>query len=272
MMHSSKEQDDLAFRGRDGHTLFASTLGSGPLLVLLHGGGPDRRSLLPLAERLRERFTVALPDIRGYGASICVDPARHTWHQYADDVFALLDHLGAQSAALGGAGLGSTITLRAGLLAPERLRALVLMGVEDIEDDEAKAAETAWMEAFFATARAEGIERAWEPVLPTFAPVVGAMVRDAISRTNLDSFVAAGAIAYDRAFRAVEELAAIRVPTLVIPADYARHPRALAEACSRIIPNATLARAAITAELKSIEDFARALAPEMLGFLEQHRA
>lgn len=261
---------DLAFRGRDGHPLFATTLGIGPAVVLLHAGGPDRWSLAPLAERLADRFTVVLPDVRGYGASVCADPTRHTWAQYADDVFALLDHLGVETAALGGTGLGATVSLRAGLLAPHRLRALVLISLEDIEDDDAKAAEIVWLEAFYAKARTRGLAAAWEDILPMFPPVVGAMVRDAIPRAAPESIIAAGAIAHDRSFRTLDELAAIAVPTLIVPGDDARHPRALAEACARIMPNATVARASFTAALETIEDFAQLMAPELLQYLREH--
>jgi len=59
----------------------------------MHGGGPDHRSLVPLAERLSGEAPVVLPDVRGYGRSVCTDPARHTWAQYSDDMIALLDFL-----------------------------------------------------------------------------------------------------------------------------------------------------------------------------------
>jgi len=87
-------------------------LGHGPVAVLQHGGGPDRWSLLSLARVLAHEFTVVLPDIRGYGQSVCLDPARPTWGQYTDHLRARLDHLGVQSALVGGTGLGSTIALR----------------------------------------------------------------------------------------------------------------------------------------------------------------
>ncbi|MFF8036167.1 alpha/beta fold hydrolase [Streptomyces sp. NPDC016626] len=118
---------DFVYRGSDGCRLHATALGQGPGLVLLHGGGPDRYSLLPLARRLADGFTVVLPDIRGYGRSVCTDPDRHTWAQYAEDVGTLLDHLGLRRAALGGTGLGGTITLRAAAAHPERIRAAVVI-------------------------------------------------------------------------------------------------------------------------------------------------
>jgi 3-oxoadipate enol-lactonase len=90
--------------------------------VLLHGGGPDRWSLRPLARMLAQEFTVVLPDIGGYGQSACLDPARHSWGQYTDDLLALLDHLGVQRAVVGGSGLGSTIAMRAAVRSRSGIR------------------------------------------------------------------------------------------------------------------------------------------------------
>ncbi|MET0399599.1 MAG: alpha/beta hydrolase [Longimicrobiaceae bacterium] len=90
----------FTYRGADGSPLYAATVGEsgrapgdgGHVVVLLHGGGPDHHSLIPLAQRVADPHIVVLPDVRGYGRSICTDESRHTWAQYADDVIALLDH------------------------------------------------------------------------------------------------------------------------------------------------------------------------------------
>lgn len=138
---------EFTYFGSDGCPLYASLVARGgqpeqlrdvQATVLLHGGGPDHRSLIPLAERLADLHTVILPDVRGYGRSVCTDPSRHTWAQYADDVIALLDHIGVDRAILGGAGLGTTISLRTAITYADRLSALVLINVEDIKDDEKK--------------------------------------------------------------------------------------------------------------------------------------
>lgn len=132
----------FSFHGGDGCSLRGWTVGAGPTVVLLHGGGPDHHSLIPLAERLADRYTVVLPDIRGYGESVCTDPARHTWDQYTHDVIALLDHLDVRDAALAGTGLGSTIALRVARDHPDRVRAAILISAEDIESAEDKQVET----------------------------------------------------------------------------------------------------------------------------------
>ncbi|MCS0603363.1 alpha/beta hydrolase [Streptomyces sp. LP11] len=258
----------ISHRADDSCLLHAAVVGAGPTLVLLHAGGPDHRSMLPLAERLADRHQVVLPDLRGYGRSVCTDPARYTWARYTADVIRLLDHLGVARAALGGAGLGSTITLRTAAAHPDRVRAAVLIGVEDIEeDDAAEQAEIRYLDAFAARVAAEGLQAAWAPVLDQLPPVVGEMVRDAVPRSDPASIAAAASIGHDRAFRGVADLAAVTVPTLVFPGADPRHPTALAREVAATLPGGRLASAAIDARLRTAEDLAAALAPAVRAFL-----
>ncbi|MFJ5262438.1 alpha/beta fold hydrolase [Streptomyces sp. NPDC088387] len=259
---------EISYRAADGCALYATVVGAGPALVLLHAGGPDRRSMLPLAGRLADRSTVVLPDLRGYGRSVCRDPARHTWARYASDVVDLMDHLGLSGAVLAGAGLGSTISLRAAAACPERVRAAALIGVEDIEDDAAKEAETRYLDEFAARVAADGIEAGWEPLLDAFPPLVGVMVRDAIPRSDPASIVAAAAIGRDRSFRSVGELATIGAPVLVFPGTDPRHPTALAEEVARTLPRGRLASVPIGGTLHTAEDLADAVAPAVRAFLD----
>ncbi|WP_216916717.1 alpha/beta fold hydrolase [Nocardia noduli] len=242
-----------------------------PLLVLLHAGGPDHHSLIPLAVRLADRGRVVLPDLRGYGASVCRDPAAHTWARYTDDLIALLDYMDAESAVLIGAGLGSTIALRAAAAYPDRVAGAVLIGVEDIEDDQAKAAEIEFMDAFAERVAAEGIHAGWEPILAQFPPVVGAMVRDAIARSDPASIVAAAAIGRDRSFAAVDELAVITAPVLVFPGTDPRHPTALARQVAGTVTDGRVAPVQISGDLHTAEDLAAALAPAIATFLTSLR-
>jgi 3-oxoadipate enol-lactonase len=267
---------EITYGGSDGCPLYATIIdppgqagddGDGAVLVLLHGGGPDHRSLIPLARELADLHPVVLPDIRGYGRSVCADPSRHTWGQYAADVIALLDHLGVRRAIVGGAGIGTTITLRTAVAYPDRVHALVLVSVEDIEDDQAKEAETVFLDAFAARVRAEGIEAAWEPILQNLAPIIGVMVREAIPRSDPASIAAAAAIGHDRAFWSVDELAVISAPTLVIPGMDERHPTALAEDLARILPQGQLASVTLSADLHTADDFAQAFARTIRDFL-----
>ena len=266
----------IRYRGPDGWPLHAAVVEASPStaqaqghapLVLLHGGGPDHESLLPLATLLADERTVILPDVRGYGLSVCDDPSRYTWRQYSDDVVALLDHLGHATAVVGGAGLGATIALRTALAHVNRVSALVLISVEEIEDDAAKQVEIEFMDAFAERVRQQGIDAAWAPILPALAPVIGAMVRDAIPRSDPASIAAAAAIGRDRSFRDAEELAAIAVPTLVFPGIDYRHPVELADRLARILPLGERGEALFSADTVTAEQFGQAFAPPVRTFL-----
>ncbi|WP_190122420.1 alpha/beta fold hydrolase [Streptomyces inusitatus] len=261
---------ELTYRGSDGCPLHAEVTGTGPSpVILLHGGGPDHRSLLPLAARLPPGHTAILPDIRGWGRSVCADPARHTWSRYADDVTALLDALGHERAVLAGTGLGGTIALRTALEHPGRVRAIAVISVEDIEDDEAKEAERLFFERFAARVRTEGLAAAWAPVLPALAPLIGELVREAVPRSDPASVAAFCALGEDRAFREVAELRAITAPALIVPGTDARHPTALAEEVARTLPYGRLAPVAISAELRTAEDLGAAIGPLLAEFLAE---
>lgn len=267
---------DFTYQGNDGWPFFATTLARAAHtadvatdvpLILLHGGGPDHQMFVPLARELADLHTVVLPDVRGYGRSICREPQRHTWSQYADDVIALMDHLGVARAIVGGAGLGSTIALRTAVAYPDRVHAVILISVEDIEDDDKKQAEIAFMDAFADRVRNHGIAAAWEPILDDLAPIIGTLVREAIPRSDPASIAAAAAIGRDRSFRSVAELAAITAPTLIIPGMDERHPAQLAEDLARLLPHGHLAAVKLGPDVQTAEDLARAFAPAIREFL-----
>ena len=266
---------EITYPGSDGCPLYAflentspeATTGERPPFILLHGGGPDHHSLIPLAQKLGDCCRIVLPDIRSYGRSVCTDPTRHTWAQYSDDVIALLDFLGLSRAIVGSAGLGGTIALRTAVAHPDRVLASVVISVEDIEDDEKKTAEIAFMDEFAARIRAEGIEAAWRPILKDLAPIIGTMVRDAIPRSNPASIAAAAAIGHDRSFRSIDELAVIETPTLLIPGMDERHPSALAEQLARVLAKGQLASVSLSPDLRTTEDFARAFTPTIRQFV-----
>jgi 3-oxoadipate enol-lactonase len=257
------------YSGSDGCRLTAwKTKPTGNFVtVLLHGGGPDHYSLLPLAHRLSDLTQVIVPDIRGYGVSICTDPDRHTWQQYADDLISLLNHLKADKAVVGGTGLGATISLRFALAFPHRTEAIIPISIEDIEDDEAKKAEIEFMDAFAERVRTQGIIAGWEPILDELAPVIRTLVEDAIPRSNPASIAAAAAIGHDRSFRKAEELKRISVPALIIPGMDHRHPAALAKKIAGIIPKGRLAEVKMNPNLKTADDLARQFAPAIRKFL-----
>ena len=97
--------------------------GSGPPVVLLHSSVVDRRMWDPVVPHLAHRFRLIRPDFRGYGeSSLPAEP-----YGDADDVAALLDHLGVTDAGVVGSSFGGRVALELATLHPERVRELVLL-------------------------------------------------------------------------------------------------------------------------------------------------
>jgi pimeloyl-ACP methyl ester carboxylesterase len=98
------------------------------LLVYLHGLLLDAEVNRGIAEALARRGNrVVLLDLLGHGRSDHPEhAAMYRIDLYARQVFALLDHLGVGEAVVGGVSLGANVSLQAAVLAPERVRGLVL--------------------------------------------------------------------------------------------------------------------------------------------------
>ena len=58
----------------DGVRLFAREDGSGPVVLLLHGGMANHLAALPPVAPLVERYRIVTPDLRGSGRSWCGAP------------------------------------------------------------------------------------------------------------------------------------------------------------------------------------------------------
>ncbi|ADU01786.1 alpha/beta fold hydrolase [Mycolicibacterium gilvum] len=253
--------------GDDGWPLMGEVIGRGELIIMLHGGGPDHYSMLPLATRLAGRYRVALPDIRGYGASRCPDPTLHLWDQYVTDTVAIMHALDATSAHLVGAGLGGTIALRTCLQHPRIARSAVIISAEAIEDDDDKAADAKLMGRFADRARSRGLQAAWELFVPHLQPLIAHLVTEAIPRADAQSAAAAAAIGHDRAFATVEQLRRINTPTLIIAGDDPRHPAQLARTLVDVLPHGVLAEATMSDLLVDADDIAHAFGPAIEQFL-----
>jgi 3-oxoadipate enol-lactonase len=104
--------------------------GDGPALLLSHGFLLDHRMFDAQVEALRDGWRVITWDERGHGATSGGDAAPYTFWDSAKDALALLTHLGIGRAVLGGMSQGGFLSLRAALLAPERVRALILIDTQ----------------------------------------------------------------------------------------------------------------------------------------------
>jgi pimeloyl-ACP methyl ester carboxylesterase len=113
--------------------------GSGTPLVLLHGFAvnADLNWRLPgLTETLAREFRVISMDLRGHGLSGKPHDPELYGEAMAEDVIALLDHLGIEKAHLAGYSLGGVITLKLATTHPDRLLSASPLGAgwENPED------------------------------------------------------------------------------------------------------------------------------------------
>ena len=115
----------------NGKEIFVAEEGTGPPIVLLHGGGPGAsgvsnysRNIKPLAQH----FRVIVPDMPGYGRSAKGVDGSDPFGYLADHIRGMLDDLGIDRAHLVGNSYGGSCALRLALDTPHRVDRLVLMG------------------------------------------------------------------------------------------------------------------------------------------------
>ena len=99
--------------------------GEGPAVVLLHPLALSGQVWDEFGERLSEHFTVISPDARGHGRSGW-DGAPFSTTELAEDLGALLDALGVDTAHLVGMSMGGGTAMTFAGLHPERVGRMVL--------------------------------------------------------------------------------------------------------------------------------------------------
>lgn len=112
----------------NGVELYYEIHGEGAPLVLLHGGvTPSEMFGVPLAEMSKHHRVIAV-HMRGHGLSSDAD-APWSCELMADDVAALLDHLGIGEAGVMGYSLGGGVALQLAIRHPEKVARLVAISI-----------------------------------------------------------------------------------------------------------------------------------------------
>ena len=101
-------------------------MGEGPLLILLHGWPQTWYEWHKVMPVLATRFTVVAPDLRGLGLSEKT-PTGYDKHTIANDIAALMKHLGERSAIVVGHDMGGKVAYVLSLLHPELVTKLILV-------------------------------------------------------------------------------------------------------------------------------------------------
>jgi 3-oxoadipate enol-lactonase len=116
----------MPFAEIPGASLYYEIHGTGPWLVLAHGAGGNSLSWWQQVPAFAGRFRCLVYDQAGFGRSTCEGPPSPA--RLGGDLVRLLDHVGAERAALVGQSMGGWTVLGCALADPRRVTHLVLTG------------------------------------------------------------------------------------------------------------------------------------------------
>ena len=126
---------------RDGVSISFDVHGSGPAILLTHGYSDTSALWNGQIEALAADHTLITWDLRGHGQSDSpADKDQYSAALAVADMAALLDHVDAPSAIVGGLSLGGYLSLAFHMAHPERVRALLMISTgPGFRNDDARA-------------------------------------------------------------------------------------------------------------------------------------
>jgi pimeloyl-ACP methyl ester carboxylesterase len=108
----------------NGINLYYETHGAGRPMILLHGGLMSGEMFGPILPSLAERHLVITIDLQGHGRTADIDRPIDI-RLMADDIAALIDHLGLEKPDVVGYSLGGGVALLTAMKYPEKVGKLV---------------------------------------------------------------------------------------------------------------------------------------------------
>ncbi|HEX3872657.1 MAG TPA: alpha/beta hydrolase [Solirubrobacteraceae bacterium] len=234
----------------NGVTLDLEESGDGPPVVCLHGLTATHRYVLMGSRGLeRAGHRVILYDARGHGASSrAPSPADYTYDALAGDLLAVLNSSEIERAVLVGASMGAHTIARFALDQPDRVAGLGLItpayepagldGRLESWDALADGLAGGGIDGFVAAYDLTGVDDRWRETMTTVMRQRLAAHRDLAAVAD-----ALRAVPRSRPFARLDDLAAIRAPTLIVASrDDAdpTHPLATARLWAGAIPGSRL--------------------------------
>jgi pimeloyl-ACP methyl ester carboxylesterase len=108
----------------NGLHMYVETHGSGEPMILLHGGLGSGEMFGPILSEFATDRQVILPDLQGHGRTADIDRPLDV-RTMADDIGALIDHLGLDRPDVVGYSLGGGVALQTAVRHPEKVGRLV---------------------------------------------------------------------------------------------------------------------------------------------------
>ncbi len=195
--------------------------GRGPSVLLIHGVGGDAGNWDPIAARLAARFDVIAMDLRGHGASDLITGPLDA-SELARDAVQVLDECGVDRCAVVGMSLGGAVALALTLEHPARVRklGLIVTVCGRTPEERVRAQERIdFLRRNGHGAIAEANRERW------FSDAFRQQHPDVVEH-RVAQVKACDAASYLHAFTVfatadrVDELGAIRVPTLVVTGEH----------------------------------------------------
>lgn len=217
-------------------------------VVLVHGQLMARRMHRPLARALAAQgLHVVTIDLLGHGRSDRpADPLVYSITAFAEQVVALLDHVGADQAVIGGTSLGANVSLEVAVLVPDRVRGLMLE--MPVLDNAVEAGILAFAPLLFAARflpfTVTATRLLTRPVPRGIMPFWAGIALDTLDQRAGAMAAVVHGIFFGRIAPSSRQRRAIQVPALVVghPADPI-HPAADAAMLAAEMPHATFVQA-----------------------------
>ena len=191
----------------NGLNVYYETLGSGRPLVLLHGGLGSGEMFGPILPALAAGHRVILPDLQGHGRTADIDRPIDI-RLMADDIAALIDHLGLDKPDLVGYSLGGGVAFFTAVKYPDKVGKLVMAAAHIRRD--AIPAEMLGQQAQLNAAAAEFMKD---------TPMYELYHRVAPRPEDFGRLLDKIGESMAKDFDFTEEVRGLQVPTLIVAAD-----------------------------------------------------
>jgi len=191
----------------NGMNLYYESHGTGRPLILLHGGLGSGEMFEPILPTLSERHLAIVVDLQGHGRTADIDRPIDT-RLMADDIAALIDHLGLEKPDLVGYSLGGGVAFFTAVKYPQKVGKLVMASANIRRD--AIPAEMLAQQAQVSSAALEFMKD---------TPMYGLYQRVAPRPEDFGRLLDKIGESMKRDFDHSEEMRGLRVPTMIVCAD-----------------------------------------------------
>jgi abhydrolase domain-containing protein 6 len=228
-----------------GFTIAYWEAGEGEPLVLVHGMGADRGSLLDVAGRLKRKFRVILPDLPGFGDSDKPATADYGIEAQVDHLRQFIEAVGLRQVHLGGHSMGGWISAGLASSSPDMILSLWLMAAAGTSDLEHSVAAEAYRRGEYvlccrSPSDLRGVMKLAMARPPTLPHCVWVFLgRRAAANYELHKRIFDRIMADVAGYGLEKRLPAIKAATLLVWGDADRLvPPSALETFKRLIPNA----------------------------------